>query len=601
MRTLYVLSLLLVSGLSLFAQDPSNYNLTELDSILAELKAQKRYGEMMPYALAGIEKGDKLGQNQDTIYANFLYLAGFSHHIIQDIETAKQYYNKAIRIQAKEIPNSKSFASSLNNLAAIYFQEGEYRAAEPLFLQAKEIYKVLYGVEYPYYLNSLNNLAVVYQNLSQYSKAEPMLLEVIELRAKILGKSDPAYATAVNNLGLLYDEWGYDEKAEDYIKTALKILRKQDNWKTYDYVLSLNALASLYQDLGRFEEAESIYLEALSIQKELENSPLEGLPMIYNNLGALYNVIEDLPKSEKMYQKAINYYLQQYGNQHPLYALSLTNLAHVHKEKAEFEKALELEKKALLIYEKTYGLKNFKTIKLLIDIAESLKALASYDKAIEFLDLAEHSTLEVYGKDIAYYFTILNRKQSIYITLDELEQALKLNDEALAKNTNSSSSINIKTFLQEQELALIDELNFLMSLRMRFNILKLQNATTSSLKEICQLALKLLRKQTKSFSNDSDQIQTLLLSWSWIDRYMSILDQEKELEEAFEIAEQGKAVLLLDALKKDRAYNFGGLPREWLEAEEALLKEQKVLKAELQNTIVPTKRDSLRSLLNIII
>ena len=52
--------------------------------------------------------------------------------------------------------------TSLNNLAALYQDMGDYAKAEPLFRQALEIRKQALGENHPDYANSLNNLAVLY-------------------------------------------------------------------------------------------------------------------------------------------------------------------------------------------------------------------------------------------------------------------------------------------------------------------------------------------------------------------------------------------------------------------------------------------------------
>ena len=55
--------------------------------------------------------------------------------------------------------NHPDVASSLNNLAGLYYTQGRYEAAEPLFLQALELYKQLLGENHPDYAQNLNNLA----------------------------------------------------------------------------------------------------------------------------------------------------------------------------------------------------------------------------------------------------------------------------------------------------------------------------------------------------------------------------------------------------------------------------------------------------------
>ena len=75
-------------------------------------------------------------------------------------------------------------ASSLNNLAGLYRNQGRYSEAEPLYQQALEIRKRLLGEEHPDVASSLNNLAGLYDNQGRYSDAEPLYQQALELHEK---------------------------------------------------------------------------------------------------------------------------------------------------------------------------------------------------------------------------------------------------------------------------------------------------------------------------------------------------------------------------------------------------------------------------------
>ncbi len=70
------------------------------------------------------------------------------------------------------------------------------------------------GREHPDYAASLQNLAVLYKNMGQYEKAEPLYLESKAIREKALGRENPAYAESLQNLAGLYQVMGKYEKAQ---------------------------------------------------------------------------------------------------------------------------------------------------------------------------------------------------------------------------------------------------------------------------------------------------------------------------------------------------------------------------------------------------
>ena len=87
------------------------------------------------------------------------------------IELATRARDLALRSYGERHPN---YASSLNNLAMLYRETGDYAAAEPLFRQALEIRRAALGEGHPDYAISLNSLASLYHVMGDYAAAEPL-------------------------------------------------------------------------------------------------------------------------------------------------------------------------------------------------------------------------------------------------------------------------------------------------------------------------------------------------------------------------------------------------------------------------------------------
>jgi tetratricopeptide (TPR) repeat protein len=84
-----------------------------------------------------------------------------------------------------------------------YKSQGRYAEAQPLYLQALELWKRLLGEEHPAVTTSLNNLAGLYKSQGRYAEAQPLYLQALELRKRLLGEEHPAVASTLNNLALL--------------------------------------------------------------------------------------------------------------------------------------------------------------------------------------------------------------------------------------------------------------------------------------------------------------------------------------------------------------------------------------------------------------
>jgi tetratricopeptide (TPR) repeat protein len=74
-----------------------------------------------------------------------------------------------------------------------------------LYLQALELRKRLLGEEHPHVATSLNNLAGLYYSQGRYSEAEPLYLQALEIAERSLGANHPNTVTIRNNLQSLRD------------------------------------------------------------------------------------------------------------------------------------------------------------------------------------------------------------------------------------------------------------------------------------------------------------------------------------------------------------------------------------------------------------
>lgn len=72
---------------------------------------------------------------------------------------------------------------------------GQYEKAEPLYLLAKEIRQKVLGERHPDYATSLDNLAALYGSMGQYDKAESFYMLTIDLGKKYWGKIIPTTET----------------------------------------------------------------------------------------------------------------------------------------------------------------------------------------------------------------------------------------------------------------------------------------------------------------------------------------------------------------------------------------------------------------------
>ncbi|WGS71377.1 tetratricopeptide repeat protein [Pseudanabaena galeata] len=99
-------------------------------------------------------------------------------------------------------------ATSLNNLAGLYYSQRNYPAAEPLYKRSLAIREKALGADHPDVASSLNNLAALYESQGNYPAAEPLYKRSLAIREKALGADHPDVASSLNNLAALYESQG---------------------------------------------------------------------------------------------------------------------------------------------------------------------------------------------------------------------------------------------------------------------------------------------------------------------------------------------------------------------------------------------------------
>jgi tetratricopeptide (TPR) repeat protein len=120
-------------------------------------------------------------------------------------------------------------------LAGLYYSQGRYAEAEPLYRRSLQIREQQLGAEHPDTATSLNNLALLYRSQGRYAEAEPLYRRSLEILTATLGFNHPNTRTGRANLANLYDDmaaqWklqGHYDKVVEYLEHAIALRETQD-------------------------------------------------------------------------------------------------------------------------------------------------------------------------------------------------------------------------------------------------------------------------------------------------------------------------------------------------------------------------------------
>jgi tetratricopeptide (TPR) repeat protein len=152
-------------------------------------------------------------------------------------------------------------ATRLLTQAAFYMEErAQYAEAMPLFQRSLAIRKNVLGPDDPDVATSLNNLAQLYFYQGRYAEAQPLYKHSLAIREKALGSEHRLVGISLDNLAVLYKNQGKYIEAEPLYQRSIEILKKALGPQHHDVAISMNNLANLYRNQGRYSEAEPLYL-----------------------------------------------------------------------------------------------------------------------------------------------------------------------------------------------------------------------------------------------------------------------------------------------------------------------------------------------------
>lgn len=94
---------------------------------------------------------------------------------------------QALTLREKALgPDHLDVASSMNNLARLYKEQGMYARAKPLYIRALAIDERMLGPSHPSVADTLGYLATLYQAQGAYDRAEPLLARAARIREQQL-------------------------------------------------------------------------------------------------------------------------------------------------------------------------------------------------------------------------------------------------------------------------------------------------------------------------------------------------------------------------------------------------------------------------------
>lgn len=342
---------------------------------------------------------------------------------------AEPLFQQALRIREQVLGAEHSAtAQTLNNLALLYYKQGRYAEAEPLYLRALHIFEPeQLEVSYPVY-----GLANLYYQQEKYREAEALFLRALQIREQQLGPEHPEVAYPIKALALLYYKQGRYSESEPLYLRALHIFEQQPQLSPLDIANLLTSLGLLYYKQGRYAEAEPLYLRALRIREQMTANPDHpDIVYLLNDLALLYRTQGRYEQAEPLYQWALRISEQQVGPEHLLIAHPLNGLAYIYREQGKFEQAEPLYQWALRIREQQLGPEHSQVAYPLNGLATLYREQGRFEQAEQLYQRVLRIRERQQGPEHLEVSDVLNDLAALRQKQDRLSEAIALYQRAL--------------------------------------------------------------------------------------------------------------------------------------------------------------------------
>ena len=143
-----------------------------------------------------------------------------------------------------------------------HYREREFDQAEPLFRESVALNRRLFGTEHPEVAITLNNLALVLRDKGNYAAANELFAEVHDMDRKFLGAAHPTLPLVLENWADSLRRAGDAAGAETKLRQAMDLKTQAFPTDGWQVATTRSLLVSCLIDLKRYAEAEAMLLAA---------------------------------------------------------------------------------------------------------------------------------------------------------------------------------------------------------------------------------------------------------------------------------------------------------------------------------------------------
>jgi len=488
-----------------------------------------------------------------TAFAEKVYNKYLAFKIKQAVnEQSLEHYRAGLDTLQQALNSITEFEVADTTLALLYhkmavseyFLGGHYlQKAIEHWQQAVVLRQKYFPEQHPDIVKGYRNIGTAYFYAGQLEESKRFLQQSLDLH---LSRSQPDTALLANtymDLGNLYAQQRDFPNAEANLEYALTLLRHFYVDQPWDLEEIYDRMYQLYyhkQDVaGMLIYAKELIKIFESIEEKID-SDYEVLANAYNNLALTYELTDSLNQALRYYKKSLTINTNQLENRASNRSKNWSNISLVHLKQKDYEKALMAVEQAIQLGRQVHSTSELAAG--LNNKASILANMSQYKAALETQQKAIQKLVSDFENDDFYVYPTIGQEviisDKIRLINYLVEKAAWLQQLAEQENTIKNLQTASDGFIHIAEL-----------------VGQLRTAYESDASK--QFLLKDIKRHFE-------------LGISINHRLFEQTQDQQFMERAFDLVEQSKAVILLDAYSESNAQTQAGIPEALIQQEQKL-------------------------------
>lgn len=342
-------------------------------------------------------------------------LGKYYSNIVNDFPKSLEYYKKAAYIEENKFGKEhSSYVISMNNIAYVHSELGNYKDAIEHYNNALECAKSVFGENHNKVGDICQNIAVAYYKTGKVDLAIEFTDRARNIFIQSYGENHPTVALTYGNLGSYYSMLRDSKRAMESLNKSLEIYRVL-------YGENHPSVANIYDKIGcllfndkLYEEAEMYLKKGCTIRVSIYGNTHRDVASSYNNISQLYSARGNYVKANEYLQKSLNILVPIFGENHPMIATVFSNIGALYQKQNDVVNAIFFSKKALSILEKVFDSTHPNIMLYKYGLADLYYKAGMFKEAlpliIEVYYNARNGKIEgVRDKEVEFYFRFLHQ------------------------------------------------------------------------------------------------------------------------------------------------------------------------------------------------